>query len=490
MADAALELSATLSGVAEAVAGLQQITNAATKSARDVATATVQSTQVVIVQQQKAQQAVQATTSSMGGLRQSATAFAATLSGTAALLSLFARNNEELKRQLEVVAVATGAAGAAMRVLGAATRFALTPIGAIVTAVAAAIAIFQNWDTVQRAVATAIQTVWKGVGTFFGQLFAGIGELGRGLGQILLGALTFNMDRVTAGVEQLRQGLGTIGQLGIDTGQQLAAGFKAAAIETYDFLRGLVSVKDEVKALADANRDAAKQILEAWEGSQNAVVASFEETARRAREVAQTQADANREEARQILEVHEATQNAILENTVARIAAENELERQKAAGVREAAIMTAQTVIGLARQVFGQQKAFAIAEAIINTEAAVTRTLRAWPWPLNAIFAAIVAALGATAIAKIAATKMAAGGIVTGPTLALIGEEGPEAVIPLTGRRRNLMLDGIAPGGRGNIEFHYHLEGAVVDEITWQRHIRRVARDLRRMGLGPGFAPA
>jgi hypothetical protein len=29
---------------------------------------------------------------------------------------------------------------------------------------------------------------------------------------------------------------------------------------------------------------------------------------------------------------------------------------------------------------------------------------------------------------------MAAGGIVTGPTVALIGEAGPEAVVPLTGR--------------------------------------------------------
>jgi len=36
---------------------------------------------------------------------------------------------------------------------------------------------------------------------------------------------------------------------------------------------------------------------------------------------------------------------------------------------------------------------------------------------------------------------MATGGIVTGPTLALIGERGPEAVVPLSGR---------GGGGMGN----------------------------------------
>jgi hypothetical protein len=33
---------------------------------------------------------------------------------------------------------------------------------------------------------------------------------------------------------------------------------------------------------------------------------------------------------------------------------------------------------------------------------------------------------------------MAAGGIVTGPTLALIGEAGPEAVVPLSGRNAGM----------------------------------------------------
>ncbi len=36
-------------------------------------------------------------------------------------------------------------------------------------------------------------------------------------------------------------------------------------------------------------------------------------------------------------------------------------------------------------------------------------------------------------------TRFAKGGIVTGPTNALIGEAGPEAVIPLTGKNSGMM---------------------------------------------------
>ena len=52
--------------------------------------------------------------------------------------------------------------------------------------------------------------------------------------------------------------------------------------------------------------------------------------------------------------------------------------------------------------------------------------------------------------------KMAAGGIVTGPTRALIGEAGPEAVIPLHG------------GGLGGDVFNITVEGNVwaMDELT------------------------
>jgi hypothetical protein len=56
---------------------------------------------------------------------------------------------------------------------------------------------------------------------------------------------------------------------------------------------------------------------------------------------------------------------------------------------------------------------------------------------------------------------LAAGGIVTGPTLAMIGERGPEAVIPLTGPN--------AGGGMGGNVFNINVNGgdpnAIVDAL-------------------------
>ena len=79
------------------------------------------------------------------------------------------------------------------------------------------------------------------------------------------------------------------------------------------------------------------------------------------------------------------------------------------------------------------EKANAIFSAIINTAAAVVKALTAGPI-IGAILAGITAGLGATQIGIIAAQPipMAEGGIATQPTLALIGEEGPEMVLPLS----------------------------------------------------------
>jgi hypothetical protein len=48
-------------------------------------------------------------------------------------------------------------------------------------------------------------------------------------------------------------------------------------------------------------------------------------------------------------------------------------------------------------------------------------------------------------ISEISIPRLAKGGIVTSPTLALIGEAGPEAVVPLSGR--NAQQAGLALGG-------------------------------------------
>jgi hypothetical protein len=74
------------------------------------------------------------------------------------------------------------------------------------------------------------------------------------------------------------------------------------------------------------------------------------------------------------------------------------------------------------------------------------------------------------------ATALASGGIVTSPTYALIGEAGPEAVIPL-GRM-----------GGGSISINYDLSGSKIGSpnevgMTLEESGRRIADDLIRKGV-------
>jgi hypothetical protein len=82
------------------------------------------------------------------------------------------------------------------------------------------------------------------------------------------------------------------------------------------------------------------------------------------------------------------------------------------------------------KALFAIEKAAAIVSAIINTAVGVTQALEL-PFPLSFIVAGLTAAVGATQIGLIAATAFAEGGIVGRATLGLVGEEGPEAIIPL-----------------------------------------------------------
>jgi hypothetical protein len=71
---------------------------------------------------------------------------------------------------------------------------------------------------------------------------------------------------------------------------------------------------------------------------------------------------------------------------------------------------------------------------------------------------------------------MAKGGIVSRPTLALIGENGPEAVVPL-GR-----------GGMGGGGIHIHVAGSVVTERDLAVAVRdNIAQLMRRRGLDPAI---
>ncbi len=90
-------------------------------------------------------------------------------------------------------------------------------------------------------------------------------------------------------------------------------------------------------------------------------------------------------------------------------------------------------------------------------------------------------AIGLAAAAAIAALisgaiAFADGGIVNRPTLGLVGEAGPEAIIPLSKGKEMGILGGGGAGGGGATEVHLHFDGATfvdADETKWDNLVRR-----------------
>lgn len=76
---------------------------------------------------------------------------------------------------------------------------------------------------------------------------------------------------------------------------------------------------------------------------------------------------------------------------------------------------------------------------------------------------ALVAAIGS---AYKSSTAMADGGVVTGPTHALVGEAGPEAVIPLNNPGATSRLESMFGGGQGNQEIYIMLDGRTIAEAV------------------------
>lgn len=121
-----------------------------------------------------------------------------------------------------------------------------------------------------------------------------------------------------------------------------------------------------------------------------------------------------------------------------------------------------------AKEEFDAKKATSIAEAIIAGSVAALNALKVGP-PAGFVLAGIVAAMTTAQVATIGAQQfvpMAQGGIATGPTRALIGEAGPEAVIPL----RDI---GKGMGNSGGITIVQNVQGSI-----WRE------RDLGNLALG------
>lgn len=93
-------------------------------------------------------------------------------------------------------------------------------------------------------------------------------------------------------------------------------------------------------------------------------------------------------------------------------------------------------------KVFGESKEFAIAEAVINTAQAITKTLASLPFPVNIAAAAAVGAMGAVQIAKIASTNKGGGG---GGASAAAPAAAAAAAAPAQGPSQTLFVQGINP---------------------------------------------
>jgi len=193
------------------------------------------------------------------------------------------------------------------------------------------------------------------------------------------------------------------------------------------------------------------------EEERNAMLWDLEETHLADLEQARIEREQAERETADALEAIEEAKNEAL-----RIASED-LEKKRSDARRTAA---------------KQEKAVALLSAIVNTAVGVTKALSTGIPPFNIILAAITAAAGAVQIGLISAKPipLAEGGIVTQPTRALIGERGPEAVIPLNKLQPALALAG---GGfilKQNNYFYGDINNAGdLDEIS-----RRLAEKTRR----------
>ncbi|MGI9159734.1 MAG: tape measure protein [Saprospiraceae bacterium] len=110
-----------------------------------------------------------------------------------------------------------------------------------------------------------------------------------------------------------------------------------------------------------------------------------------------------------------------------------------------------------------RKKAFAMAEAAMNTAVAITKTYSEFGFPIGLPLAIAQGALGAAQIAMIAATPFAKGTQFAPGGMALVGEQGPELMnVPrgsqiLSNNRTNRALEGI--NSQANISGEFTVRG-------------------------------
>ncbi len=111
---------------------------------------------------------------------------------------------------------------------------------------------------------------------------------------------------------------------------------------------------------------------------------------------------------------------------------------------------------------FAAAKAMAIAEAVINTYQGATKALASYPPPFNFIAMAAVIAAGFAQVSAIRAQTAQRGGTVLGGATALVGEDGPELIVPkqsstVIPREVADAVGGISGGMGGEVNVNFNI---------------------------------
>lgn len=334
-------------------------------------------------------------------------------SSSAAILSKFTQGNEELKKRFESLTVTLAIMAPALSALGPAIAFLATPIGIVIAAIAGAILVFRNWEAVSRAVTETAARVWAKLGEFFTNLWGGLGQAASGLGQILLGALTLDVAKIKEGYQQMAEGLVAVGGTMASAASGIASGIGVITTRLQGMITGIGAAKKAAQEFAVTTEVITEQV--------------FNEAARRQREAMEERLRLQQEENERFLTMQQLRQQAELESLTALELLKAE---QQQAGLEQAGA-NATAALGIAANLLGFQRVFAAGSALVSTFQGAAQALTL-PFPANLAAAALVLAKGLGFVAAIKSVKgLAEGGIVTGPTLAMIGEAGPEAVVPL-----------------------------------------------------------
>ena len=213
--------------------------------------------------------------------------------------------------------------------------------------------------------------------------------------------------------------------------QEIYDAMTAVEEESYSLKDALTDIGS---ALLDTFSSVATSLADIWSNQAEAIKASMEE----------------QEEAGELTVAEKEKMQSEIDELNRRA-----FETNKANSMAEATISLANTIIGIIEQCKGNPVAIATLSALAT-----------------ASWGAQVASIGSQQY-----TAMATGGIVTGPTHALIGEAGPEAIIPLKDKRAQSYL-----GSSNPVQINITIQGNADEEVVFNAIER-----AQRTGLLPSW---